>query len=136
MINIESFKKYSQETAELYVSLYSFQPMSLTLHKILWHGAEVIKQAILPIGKLSEKAAQGRNKHIRSFRQNYLRKFSPVASNADVLSRLLLTSDPVITRLEMRSLSKKSFCSDVLNLLSESDATNVKMINLNESDDE
>lgn len=108
--------------------------MSPTLHKILRHGAEVIEEAILPIGQLSEEAAEARNKHIRSLRQNYSRKFSRVACNADVLNRLLLTSDPVITG--MRSLSKKSFCSDVLSLLSESDATNVKMINFNESDDE
>lgn len=55
VINTESFKKYCQKTAELYVSLYSFYPMSATLHKILPHGAEVIEEAILTIGQLSKE---------------------------------------------------------------------------------
>jgi len=107
-INTEAFENYCQETAELYVALYDFYPMSPTLHKILRHGAEVIKNAILPIGQLSEEAAEARNKHIRSYRLNYSRKFSRVSCNQDVLNRLLLTSDPLITG--MRSSLHKKRC--------------------------
>ncbi|XP_036340645.1 uncharacterized protein LOC118750011 isoform X1 [Rhagoletis pomonella] len=53
-INIEKFEIYCKETAELYVSLYNFHPMTPTLHKVLRHGAAVIKEAILPIGHTSE----------------------------------------------------------------------------------
>nr|XP_022901971.1 uncharacterized protein LOC111414763 [Onthophagus taurus] len=57
-INIKRFQDYAQETAKLYVKLYNFYPMSPTLHKVLRHGAEVIKEVILPIGQLSEEAAE------------------------------------------------------------------------------
>lgn len=132
-IDVEGFDRYCDETAQLYVSLYNFYPMSPTLHKVLRHGAEVIKEAILPIGQLSEEAAEARNKHIRLYRLNYSRKFSRIDCNMDVLNRLLLTSDPLITGMR-RNLHKKrnTLPKDVLNLLCESDLTN---INISSSDE-
>lgn len=93
-INLETFEKYARETEELHVQLYEWHPMSPTIHKILRHGAEVISSALLPIGQLSEEAAEARNKHFRDYRLNYPRKFSREACNLDVINRLLLTSDP------------------------------------------
>ncbi|RVE44545.1 hypothetical protein evm_010791 [Chilo suppressalis] len=126
-INIErfeKFEKYCQKTAELYVSLYRFYPMSPTLHKVLRHGAAVIKESILPIGQLSEEAAEARNKNIRSYRLNFSRKFSRVECNMDVLNRLLLTSDPLITGMRgpfkpkqtQSKRKKKQLSTDILNL--------------------
>lgn len=83
--------------------------------------------------KLSEEAAEARNKHIRMFRLNYGRKFSRVACNADVFNRLVLTSDPVLTGMRNRNNKKyRSLSTDVLNLLLESDILNVSF----EDDDE
>lgn len=125
-INADKFHEYCNETAELYVSLYNFYPMSPTLHKVLCHGAEVIKEAILPIGQLSEEAAEARNKHIRLYRLNYTRKFSRVTCNMDVLNRLLLTSDPLITGMRRQTSKKrKPLYTDVINLLLQSDITNI-----------
>lgn len=126
-INVEAFQRYCDETAEMYVALYGFYPMSPTLHKVLLHGAEVIKHAILPIGQLSEEAAEARNKHIRQYRLNYSRKFSRVECNMDVLNRLLLTSDPLLTSMRSNlyfKKNRKTLYGDVLNLVSESDLTN------------
>jgi len=44
--------------------------MTLTMHKILIHGAIVIENTLLPIGQLSEVAAEARNKYVRLYRQN------------------------------------------------------------------
>lgn len=107
-IDIEAFEKYCNETAEMYVTLYGFYPMSPTLHKVLRHGAEVIKHALLPIGQISEEAAEARNKHIRQYRLNYSRKFSRVECNMDVLNRLLLTSDPLLTSMRKNINLKKN----------------------------
>jgi hypothetical protein len=63
---------------------------------MLIHGAIVIENALLPIGQLSEEAAEARNKYFHLNRQNFARKFSRVSCNLDVLNRLLLSSDPVI----------------------------------------
>lgn len=117
-INLEKFDSYTKKTAELYVQLYSWCPMTPTMHKLLIHGPDVIKHALLPIGQLSEEAAEARNRHFRLFRQNFSRKFSRVSCNQDVLNRLLLTSDPVITG--MRNISRKKskpFLKETLEML-------------------
>ncbi|GBN29086.1 hypothetical protein AVEN_36737-1 [Araneus ventricosus] len=111
-------KEYTEETSELYVQLYPWYSMSPTMHKILIHGPIVIENAILPIGQLSEEAAEARSKHFRSFRQNLARKFSRLSCYEDVLNRLLLSSDPVLTdmRPTMRKKSK-SFLKETLEML-------------------
>lgn len=63
-INTDAFQKYEGEIEELCVKLYGWHPMTPTVHKILRHGAQVISSALLPIGQLSEEAAESRNKHI------------------------------------------------------------------------
>lgn len=96
-INPKKYNEYALDTAKLYVKLYSWCPMTPTLHKVLVHGASIIKNALLPIGQLSEEAAEARNKHFKLYRQNFARKFSREDCNLDVFNRLLLTSDPVIS---------------------------------------
>lgn len=92
--------------------------MSPTMHKILRHGATVIDHAILPIGQLSEEAAEARNKHFRIYRQNFSRKFSREDCNKDVLNRLLLTSDPFLSSARRRQRKKsKPFTTEALGLL-------------------
>lgn len=117
-IDAKKIDSYAFETATLYVQLYGWHPMSPTVHKILMHGATVISYSILPIGQLSEEAAEARNKHFRLYRQNFSRKFDRVKCNRDILNRLLLTSDPLLScnRKQPRKKSKP-FCSDTINLL-------------------
>ena len=50
--------------------------MTPTLHKVLVHGPDIVENALLPIGQLSEEAAEARNKHFREYRLSYARKFS------------------------------------------------------------
>ena len=73
--------------------------MTPAMHKILIHGATVMENAILPIGLMTEEAAEARNKHIRLYRQDYARKFSREQCNLDVMNRLLLSSDPLISSI-------------------------------------
>lgn len=98
-VDLKKFADYCWDTAKLYVSLYDWHPMSPTMHKILIHGATVMEKVLLPIGLLSEEAAEARNKHFRLYRYNFARKFSRVECNADVINRLLLSSDPLLTSL-------------------------------------
>lgn len=91
-IDTEKFSVYARETAELYVELYSWHPMTPTLRKILIHGPEdpeVIETALLPIGQLSEEADETRNKYIRKYRLNFSRKFSREACKTDIINRLV-----------------------------------------------
>lgn len=117
-INTTKFEEYAFNTAQMYVELYGWHPMTPTMHKLLLHGATIIDNALLPIGQLSEEAAEARNKHFRSYRQNFSRKFSREECNRDIYQRLLLTSDPLVS--SERSLKKTShniFSSEVIELL-------------------
>lgn len=66
---------------------------------------------VLPIGQLSEEAAEARNKHFRCYRQDFARKISRESCNQDIFNRLLLTSDPLLS--SMRTIKKgkqEHFC--------------------------
>lgn len=51
-INVDAFDKFALQTAELFVDLYSWYYMPASVHKMLIHGADIIKHALLPIGNL------------------------------------------------------------------------------------
>lgn len=125
-INVERFSEYCRETAKLYVELYSWHPMSPTVHKILIHGSLVVQHALLPIGILSEEAAEARNKHFRQYRQNFSRKFSREDSNFDILNRLLLTSDPYMSSIRPKTTKKsKPFRKEALAMLLPPEVENI-----------
>lgn len=85
--------------------------MSVSVHKILIHGADIIKNLSVPIGKLSEEAQEARNKDFKRTREFNTRKCSRIATNTDVLHSLLISSDPYITSLRKIQQKKKKVCS-------------------------
>ncbi|XP_037938632.1 uncharacterized protein LOC119672298 isoform X1 [Teleopsis dalmanni] len=92
--------------------------MSTTLHKILIHSANVINSSLLPIEQLSEEAQEARNKDCRRYRQHHSRKNSREAMNRDLLTMLLVTSDPIISSLRnVPSKNSNTYPREVLNLL-------------------
>lgn len=100
-INVIKFKQFCDYFSKLYVELYPWYPIPPSLHKILAHGNLVIDSFDIPIGQLSEEAMEASHKHFKDFRQNHSRKFSRVATNADVMNWLLLASDPLINSNRM-----------------------------------
>lgn len=98
-IHTEKFDAYAKETAEMYVTLYDWYPMPVTVHKLLMHGSEIIQHMILPIGQLSEDAQEANHKYFRSYRELHSRKISRIDNNRDVLNNLLINSDPIISSL-------------------------------------
>lgn len=75
-INTDSFKAFCYETAKCYVELYGWYYMPQSVHRILIHGADIIKAALLPIGSLSEEPQECRNKDLKRYRENRTRKCS------------------------------------------------------------
>lgn len=116
-IDICAFQSYAKETAQLYIKLYSWYYMPATVHKILLHGAEIIKTALLPIGYLSEEAAEARNKDFRKYREVRSRKCNRKFTNEDILNNLLISSDPVISNLRPIK-NKRNFTDFPLEVLS------------------
>lgn len=110
-IIMSEFESYAQETAHLYVSLYSWYYMPVTVHKILVHGAQIISRFILPVGMLSEEAQETRTKDLRSGRRDHTRKCSRVASMQDLFNRLTLSSDPCL-HLAVNTMPKETIIND------------------------
>jgi hypothetical protein len=96
-IDTYKFKTYCLQTAELYVSLYPWCPMTTTVHKILIHGDAIISEYLIPIGNFSEEAQEARNKDFKNYRERFSRKTSRIDNMTDVFKRLLVSSDPIIT---------------------------------------
>lgn len=84
--------------------------MPASVHKILIHGSS--------IGQLSEEAQESKNKDMRNFRQHHTRKCSRVKTNEDLLLRLLLSSDPLISSLrKLPAVNRSKLSPDVISLL-------------------
>ncbi|KAL4097259.1 hypothetical protein QTP88_022062 [Uroleucon formosanum] len=124
-IDTEKFDNYAKMTAQLYVELYDWYRMPPSVHKVLIHGALVIKYSLLPIGFLSEEAQESRNKDYKRYREHHTRKSSRINTNLDLLHFLLISSDPLITsKRTLTKMSKTELSTDALNLIDFSKETN------------
>lgn len=85
--------------------------MSASLHRVLVHGADIIKALPLPPGVMSEEGAEARNKFYKRDRLKHARKISREANLHDLMCRQLISSDPIITQvdIERRLKSRKNF---------------------------
>lgn len=119
------FDEYATDTARILVNEYGWYKMPPSIHKILIHGGEIIKNAILPIGTLSEEAQEALNHQFKYIRQQRTRKRSRLHTAQDILQYLILFSDPYITLTSNgklhRAPSRKALLPEVLALLREPD---------------
>ncbi|CAG4976575.1 unnamed protein product [Parnassius apollo] len=130
------YERYALETARIYVNLYDWHPMTPTMHKILVHGAVIIEKALLPIGQLSEEAAEARNKHFRCYRQDFARKFSRKDCNQVIFNRLLLSSDPLLSSIRtVKKRKAETFLPETLAMFVSAES-NILSENSSESDEE
>lgn len=87
--------------------------MPPSVHKVLYHGADIMTHFYLPIGNFSEEAQEARNKDFRKIRESHSRKNSRVNTNEDILHWLLISSDPLISSLRTVFTKKKNVECDV-----------------------
>lgn len=59
----------------------------------------IIKSLDIPIGQLSEEAQEARNKDFKRYKKNNSRTFSRIHTNEDVFHFLLISSNPIITKM-------------------------------------
>lgn len=81
--------------------------MPATVHKILIHAADIMKNSLLPIGMLGEEASEARNKNYKQYRRDHSRKNNRTANLTDIFNRIMDTSDPIISSLSLDSRLKK-----------------------------
>jgi hypothetical protein len=107
-INIEKFRTYCRETAELFVHLYPWFYMPASVHKLLLHGADICQHfGLIPIGILSEEASEARNKDFRRVRECHTRKFCRKKTNEDIFHNFLISSDPYLSYIRPKYESSK-----------------------------
>ena len=73
--------------------------MPASVHKLLVHGADIMRTLSLPAGMLSEEVQERRNKDIRKYWEHHTRKTSRANTMEDQLRYLLASSDPVIVEV-------------------------------------
>lgn len=96
--------------------------MPVSIHKLLIHGGEIIKNAIVPIGQLSEDAQEANHKYFRKFRENNSRKMSRIQNNEDIFNNLMIASDPIISNSrKLIERKKRELTEDAKRLLHFSD---------------
>lgn len=112
------------DTYHSIVKEYPWFKMPWSVHRVLMHGEQTIEHNVLPIGQLSEEAAEARNKDFRRYRENHSRKFNRTTTNRDILNFLLVSSDPLIScmrpvirkkKLELSAEAKELLLSDEFN---------------------
>lgn len=81
--------------------------MSVTLHKVLIHGPQIIASSVLPIGCFGENASEARNRFYKRDRRSYSRQCSRVNNLTDVFHRSMDSSDPLLSSL---NINKRSLC--------------------------
>ena len=99
--------------------------MSTTLHKLLAHSAAVVDSCHLPIGMMSEEAAEAANKRLRQYRMRHTRKDSRLHTMSDLFGYMLVASDPLVSSHGLQR--RRRLCSsrhgklqpEVLTLLAE-----------------
>lgn len=118
-IDCVRFDELCKSVATKYVQRYKWFYMTVTLHKILMHGRQVIESSPLPIGMLSEQAGESRNKFWRYDREHHTRKLDRKTTILDLFHRALESSDPYLSShsLQNRQKEKKTLPKKVLNLL-------------------
>lgn len=101
------FDVLCSRTAEIYVANYPWYPMPSTVHKILIHGADILRTSILPVGILGEEVSEARNKDYKNFRLFHSRKTSRKDTLRDLFYRVMDTSDPIISSMSLTSRINK-----------------------------
>lgn len=137
-IDANKFDMFAKKLARLVVEKYPWYYMPASVHKILLHGGEIVKYALLPIGQLSEEAVEARHKEIRRFRHDHSRKINRKLTNVDILHMLLLTSDPYISSLKpvVKRKKEKELFPETLNLLMTVEAGTEEIEEVENSEDE
>lgn len=117
-IDSNKYDIYAKETANLFVQLYEWYYMPMSVHKMLMHGKQIIDSLCISVGHASEEGLEATHKLLRSARNYHTCKQSRIRSNTDLIHWLYLISDPLLAGLRKKSTHKNDqLPTEVLSLL-------------------
>ena len=96
-IDTIKFKDFCMTTANILKERYGWYKIPPSVHKILFHGSDIVSFCDVPFGWLSEEPQEANNKIFRRARINNSRMCNRQSTNEDILSYLLVSSDPLIS---------------------------------------
>lgn len=105
-LDADAFELYAKDTVKLLRENYPFKKLTPTVHKVLVHGAYIIRKNVMPLGTLSEEAQEAIHKIIRKYRQQNTCKISLERLNEDLFRILMVSTDPLISSFR-RETSRK-----------------------------
>jgi len=129
-------RKYANDTAELYISKYSWYYMPVALHKIFIHAAEIIDYFKLPIKYMSEEPQESTHKIIKRSRTEHVRHTCCEQTNEDLLHYLLASSSSdsyIISSRKTPRKTERQLHTDAFELLIDAEKEKDKK---SENDDE
>lgn len=83
--------------------------MSPTIHKILHHSPDFVEHFKGLTSMYSEEALESRNKDFKTYRRRFTRKSRRENTNRDLLTRMLLTSDPFLSSIRKAPEAQRKF---------------------------
>ena len=119
-INPEKLKAYGSETAALWVALYDWCYMSVTMHQLFFHAWESLRLSSLPLSFLSEQSLESCNKIFKQDREHHARKDSCLHTIEDQFHQQTDRSDLLIGLklvAKQRKRPQHALPEDALNLL-------------------
>jgi hypothetical protein len=122
-IDPEKFGVFCHNLFQKYVNEFPWNYLSASMHKLLTHAKAIIQASALPLGMLSEQAAESKNKDYRSDRETHARKTSRINNLKDVFNRSMYSSDPFISDFglaqRLRKRKRMPLSHDAISLLKE-----------------
>ncbi|KAJ1530185.1 hypothetical protein ONE63_005114 [Megalurothrips usitatus] len=92
-VKLNELRLYSLATYKLIVEKIPWYYVPQSVHRMLLHGHQILKECTLPVGMLSEEPQEARNKDYSYFR--------------DLLNMMMVSSDPVISQIYSKDKSCK-----------------------------
>ena len=105
-VDPEKFETFAMDTARLYTALYGWYRMSPSVHRVLVHGAAVMRQLPLSVGTYSEEPQESRQKHNKQYRAGHASKVCRLHTMRDQFNYRLVSSDSVVVRIIQEELQR------------------------------
>ena len=107
------FAEEAEKFYALYKKKYAWKNLTPTIHKLIVHGAQIIEESILPIGRLCEDPIETCIREIRESRFRFARKHSRVNNLKDVFFFMNTKSDILVANEKITKQTFEDLVSEV-----------------------
>ena len=114
-LQLDEFENLCSKAHDLHYQLYPWARMSPTVHKLLIHSSDIIKQFPLPIAYYSEDVSESWHKIYGQNLVSHARKISRESRILDTFNRAVYVTDPVISLIYIKNRLKGQWEKPITN---------------------